>query len=104
MKTDSIEIFQTIRAALQPYAALDFSNRINSDDAYDLWSDKNFKSGAQSITERFFASVAIQDGGVIFHCAEAEESKIDELDDKAMLNIEDQLSATYKKFKEEEWV
>jgi len=104
MKTDAIEIFQTIRAALQPYAALDFSNRINSDDAYDLWSDKNFKSASESVTERFFAAVQIEGDDVVFKCSTAPDQNISELDDAAMLKIEDQLSLTYKTFKEEEWV
>lgn len=104
MKTDSIEIFQTIRATLQPYAALDFSNRINSDEAYDLWSDKNFKSGTQTVTERFFAAVEIKADGVQFRCGDNHNKTITELDDKDLLGIEDVLSATYKQFKEEEWV
>ena len=104
MKTDAIEIFQTIRAALQPYAALDFSNRINSDDAYDLWSDKNFKSASESVTERFFAAVQIEGDDVVFKCGTAPDQTISELDDAAMLKVEDQLSLTCKTFKEEEWV
>ena len=103
MKTDFIEIFQTIRAALQPYAALDFSNRINSDEAYDLWSDKNFKSESESVTERFFAAVEITGNGVSFRCG-TDEQLIEQLDTTYMAKIEDQLSATYKMFKEEEWV
>ena len=103
MKTDFIEIFQTIRAVLQPYAALDFSNRTNSDEAYDLWSDKNFKSESESVSERFFAAVEITADGVRFRCGE-DEQLIKELDTPAMTKIEDELSVTYKMFKEKEWV
>jgi hypothetical protein len=107
MKTDPIEIFQTIRAALQPYAALDFSNRISSESRYDLWSEKNIK--AENITERFFAEVAIEDNAVVFrYSALTGDSKVDEqvseLDDVTMKKVEDNLSAAYKVFKEQEWV
>ena len=108
MKTDAVEIFQTIRAALQPYATLGFSNRINSDEAYDLWSDKNIKTGSADRNETFFSSVQIEDGGVTFRYTSSAEpassQKITELDDVLMKQIEDELSIAYKYFKEQEWV
>jgi hypothetical protein len=107
MKTDLIEIFQTIRAALQPYATLGFANRINSEELYDLWSEKNIK--AQNITERFFASVKIETEYVSFSYStltgdDVVEEQVKQLDDVAMKKIEDDLSAAYKVFKEQEWV
>jgi hypothetical protein len=54
MKTDFVEIFQTIRAALQPYATLGFSNRVNSETVYELWSDKNVVIEGRKRTEVFF--------------------------------------------------
>lgn len=107
MKTDLIEIFQTIRAALQPYATLGFANRINSEELYDLWSEKNIK--AQNITERFFAAVKIEAEHVSFSYStlagdDVVEQEVKQLDDVAMKKIEDDLSATFKVFKEQEWV
>ncbi len=107
MKTDLIEIFQTIRAELQPYAALDFTNRVNSEEEYDLWSEKNIKE--QDITERFFASVKIESDHVCFHYSaltgDAQlQEKVTALDDVLKMKIDDELSATYKMFKESEWI
>jgi hypothetical protein len=107
MKTDPIEIFQTIRAELQPYAALDFTNRISSESRYDLWTEKNIK--AENITERFFAEVAIENNQAIFRYSSLTgDSKLDEviseLDDVTMKKVQDNLSAAYKVFKEQEWV
>lgn len=107
MKTDLIEIFQTIRAELQPYAALDFTNRVNSEEEYDLWSEKNIKE--QDITERFFASVKIEADYVCFRYSaltgdDQLQKKITELDEVMMMKIDEELSATYKTFKESEWI
>ena len=61
MKTDLVEIFQTIRASLQPYAALGFSNRLNTDEVYDLWSDKNIEHGfMKSVPRPFFQVLAFR--------------------------------------------
>jgi hypothetical protein len=107
MKTDFIEIFQTIRAELQPYAALGFTNRINSEQEYDLWSEKNIKE--EGITERFFAGVKIESDHVCFRYSdltgkEELQEKITQLDDVLKLKTDTELSATYKIFKEQMWV
>ena len=107
MKTDLIEIFQTIRAELQPYAALGFTNRLNSEEAYDLWSEKNIKQ--QGVTERFFVEVKIEGAQVVFRYAdESSEGKgqieVTELDDLQLSKIQDQLAITHTTFKEQEWV
>ena len=108
MKTDAVEIFQTIRAALQPYATLGFSNRINSDEEYDLWSDKNVKIEGLERNETFFACLKIEGDGVHFKYTDADElvssKEIKELDDVLMKQIENELSIAYKYFKEQEWV
>lgn len=106
-KTDFIEIFQTIRAELQPYAALGFNNRTNSEETYDLWSEKNIKE--QDITERFFASVKIESDHVCFRYSNLTgvgeiQERITMLDDVLKLKIDTELSATYKAFKEQMWV
>jgi len=107
MKTDLIEIFQTIRAELQPYAALGFTNRTNSEEIYDLWSEKNIK--AENITERFFAEVRIEAGKVLFRYAGDSEAgkgqiEVTELDDIQLSKIQDELAVTHTAFKEQEWV
>jgi hypothetical protein len=107
MKTDFIEIFQTIRAELQPYATLGFTNRINSEQAYDLWSEKNIKE--EGITERFFASIHIESDHVCFSYSNLTgdaklKEMITQLDDVLKLKIDTELSATYKVFKEQMWV
>lgn len=107
MKTDFIEIFQTIRAELQPYTALGFTNRINSDNEFDIWSEKNIKE--QGITERLFASVKIESDHVCFRYSNKEgdaelQEKVIQLDDKFMLKIDAELAETYKIFKENMWV
>lgn len=40
MKTDLIEIFQTIRAQMQPYAVEGFKNKTNTDSAYHLCTEQ----------------------------------------------------------------
>jgi hypothetical protein len=107
MKTDYIEIFQTIRAELQPYAALGFTNRTNSESEYDLWSEKNIKE--DNVTERFFASIKIEEDHVCFRYStitgdDQLQERITKLDDVSKMKIDDILSATYKTFKETEWV
>lgn len=110
MKTDLIEIFQTIRAALQPYATLGFNNRVNSEEEYDLWSEKNLEVEGAQRTETFFASLKIEDDQVALELLPEDlpvherTMVIKELDDIAMNLIEDKVAAGYKIFKEKEWI
>jgi len=109
MKKDAVEIFQTIRAVLQPYATLGFFNRINSDSEYDLWSDKNITVNDQQRKETFFAAVKIINEAVFFNCYDVEdrpfmEKDISELDEPILDQLEDQLSITYRIFVEKEWI
>ena len=125
MKPDFVEIFQTIRASLQPYATLGFSNRTNSETTYDLWSDKNVEIDGEQKHEVFFASVSIEEDHVAFHFMPAfarpdikrvfdeeqlqllkEDSyfHITELDELLMSKIEDVLAEGYRLYKERTWV
>lgn len=125
MKTDFIEIFQTIRAVLQPYAALGFDNRTNSETTYDLWSDKNIVVEGSKKNEVFFASVTIHKGHVGFYYmpvyAEPEMKKmfdpallkllkgkscfhIKGLDEVLLTHIESALAEGYRLYKEKGWV
>lgn len=110
MKTDLIEIFQSIRATLQPYAALGFNNRTNSEVKYDLWSEKNLEIDGDKRTETFFVSLDIKDDHVSVELLPAELPQhertmvVKELDDLLLHIIEDKVAAGYKIFKEQEWV
>jgi len=110
IKTDLIEIFQTIRATLQPYATLGFNNRVNSEEEYDLWADKNVKIKGVERTEVFFVSLKIEDRMVSLNILPDDLSEhespllIKELDDVALNQIEGRIAAGYKIFKENEWV
>jgi hypothetical protein len=125
MKTDLIEIFQTIRASLQPYATLGFDNRTNSETLYDLWSNKNVEINGTARNEVFFTSVSIDDSyvsvrlfpddqvkelnnvlGASLQGLETEEGylKIIELDDTLLGQIEEAVAATYKIYKDHGWV
>jgi hypothetical protein len=110
MKTDLVEIFQTVRAALQPYATLGFNNRTNSEEKYDLWSELNVELEGEKRTETFFANLEIKEDHVIFDLLAPELPQheralvIKELDDVTLNLIEDKVAAGYKIFKEQEWV
>lgn len=125
MKTDFVEIFQTIRASLQPYASLGFSNRINSETNYDLWSDKNVVIEGKKKNEVFFAGVMIHKEHVGFYFLSADTDldikrifdpglpnslkgescfHIKKLDAVLMQHIETALAEGFKLYKEKGWV
>lgn len=110
MKTNLIEIFQTIRAAIQPYATLGFTNRVNSEQEYDLWAETKAVYQGEERTEFFFADLRIEEDHVAFtllpdELPEHEKTMlIKELDDVTLNLIEDKVAAGYKIFKEQEWV
>jgi len=111
MKTDLVEIFQTIRAAAQPYATLGFSNRMNTNLTYDLWSDKNIEIDSEKRAETFFASISIQDDHVLLSTGfdykllgNRSAIEVKQLDEVLMNQIEETFAAGYKQFKEKEWV
>ncbi|RZL40574.1 MAG: hypothetical protein EOP00_26475 [Pedobacter sp.] len=80
MKTDFVEIFQTIRANLQPYTANGFTARVNSETVYELWSEKLFDASGNKIDVVPFASVTIADDAVKFCLL-----SIDKVDDKSKI-------------------
>lgn len=125
MKTDAIEIFQTIRAVLQPYTTLGFNNRENSETTYDLWSDKNVEIEGKMRHEVFFASVKIFKSHVGFYFmpvyAEPDLKDIfapgllellkgkscfhvKKLDEILVKQIEEALAEGYRLYKEKGWV
>ncbi|MGY4384213.1 hypothetical protein ACVWYN_001239 [Pedobacter sp. UYP24] len=125
MKTDLVEIFQTIRASLHPYATMGFDNRTNSDTVYDLWSNKNVKIAGEEKHEVFFTSIIIEKTHVAIHLLPDEmeddlEGLVDsnllkllkkrsgihikELDESLLSHIEDSFAACFKHYKEAAWV
>jgi hypothetical protein len=110
MKTDLIEIFQTIRASLQPYATLGYNNRTNSDEKYDLWSELTVEAEGEKRTETFFVNLEIKDDYVLldllpdFLPEHERPMIIKELDDITENLIEDKVASGYKIFKDKEWV
>ena len=125
MKTDLVEIFQTIRASLQPYAASGFTARTNTDTAYELWSEKNVDVNGEPQTEIYFAGVLIGDGAVQFKLRPIKEDaslknllhenllvslnnddsfKITALDENLMEQINDAIVIGYTNYKQKGWV
>ncbi len=125
MKTDLVEIFQTIRAEMQPYATTGFDARANSDTAYDLWSEKEVTIENRKRKEVYFAGVVIRKGYVgfyympvyaepdvkaIFHPSLLKLLKgkscfhIKKLDDILLHQISEALATGFKLYKQNGWV
>lgn len=66
MKTDVIEIFQSIRSVLQPYDAVGFETSINSANAYELYTTKEILVNNKK-QKVYFCGVKICNGNVEFH-------------------------------------
>ena len=120
MKTDLVEIFQTIRAGLQPFSNRGYTAQQNTDEAFDLFSEKNIEEGDTKITERFLCGVYIEEQAVEvkmnakdFDSSNQEPVKFDgdfsgfsveELDDAKLQDILLQIEITHTKFKENGWI
>lgn len=125
MKTDLVEIFQTIRAEMQPYASSGFDARVNSDSAYDLWSEKEVTIENRKRKEVYFAGIVIRKDYVgfyympvytepdiksIFHPSLLKLLKgkscfhVKKLDDILLQQISDALAAGFKLYKQNGWV
>ncbi|WP_231459452.1 MULTISPECIES: hypothetical protein [unclassified Pedobacter] len=120
MKTDLVEIFQTIRASLQPFAALGYTVHENSETGYDLYSEKNIEVDGEKITERFFAGVYINGSevevkvntqefepsnpNIIKFDSEKVGLKVNSLDNEKLKEIDTLVEIINVHFKEKEWV
>lgn len=120
MKTDLVEIFQTIRAGLQPYATRRYTVHENSENGYDLYSEKNIEINGEKITERFFAGIYINGNSVEIKLNTSEFNaknqdlqsfgddksglSISELDDEKLKEIEVLIEIVHNNFKEKEWI
>ena len=67
MKTDFIEIFQTIRAQMQPYAVEGFKVKTDSDLAYHLSTDQQLNKQHIENTEIYFFGVEVKSDYVGFY-------------------------------------
>ena len=120
MKTDLVEIFQTIRAGMQPYATRGYTVHENSETGYDLYSEKNITINGQKITERFFSGVYINGNEVEVKVNTEEFSttnqqldnfgenkaglKIRKLDQAKLKEVETLIEIIHTNFKEKEWI
>lgn len=120
MKTDLVEIFQTIRAGMQPYATRGYTVHENSETGYDLYSEKNVELNGEKVTERFFAGVYINGSGVEVKVNTEEFTskneqlinfgknttglKITQLDDVKLKEVETLIEIIHTNFKEKEWI
>lgn len=120
MKTDLVEIFQTIRASVQPYATRGYTVHENSETGYDLYSEKNIEIEGEKVTERFFAGIYINGESVELKLNTTEFSnsnqnledfgdnksglKIKQLDDSKLTEVETLVEIIHTNFKEKEWI
>ena len=120
MKTDLVEIFQTIRAGLQPYATRGYTVHENSETGYDLYSEKNIENEGGKTTERFFGGIYINGNEVEVKVNTNELStsnqelvrfgddksglKLTELDDVKLKEVETLIEIIHAHFKEKEWI
>jgi len=120
MKTDLVEIFQTIRAITQPYASQGYTVHENSETGYDLYSEKNIDTSQEKITERFFAGIYINGDAVEvqLNTEEFEPNNDDlsdfggnkkgyvlkNLDDAQAKEIKTYIEIIHTHFKEKEWI
>ncbi|MCZ4222662.1 hypothetical protein [Pedobacter rhodius] len=120
MKTDLVEIFQTIRASLQPYATRGYTVHENSETGYDLYSEKNIEVDGKNITERFFAGIYISGNEVEVNLnttdidtanqnlsdlgSDKSGLKITELDHNKLKEVETLIEIIHTNFKEKEWI
>ena len=120
MKTDLVEIFQTIRASVQPYASRGYTVHENSETGYDLYSEKNIEVAGEKVTERFFAGIYVNGDTVEVKVNTKEFStsnqsltdhgddksglKLKELDDTKLKEVETLVEIIHTHFKEKEWI
>lgn len=120
MKTDLVEIFQTIRAGLQPYATRGYTVHENSETGYDLFSEKNIVTENEKITEQFFCGVYIkgetveikvntvdfdsQNQDLIDFDGDTKGLIIKELNDAKQKDVELLIEIIHTNFKENEWI
>ena len=125
MKTDFIEIFQTIRAQLQPYTVAGFKTKTNSNLAYHLTTDQQYHKMDIKNNETYFFGVEVKNGyvGLYFNSNFTDKEidllfspelsamliakdclQITELDNNVLKSIINALNLGSKIFKQKGWV
>lgn len=125
MKTDLVEIFQTMRAILQPYENMGFNVRVNSENTFDVWSEKNIVIDGRKRNEIHFCTIKINKGYVGFYFMPyyADEDiragfhpellkllkgkscfHVKKLDNALLGQLESALKVGYTLYKKNEWV
>lgn len=122
MKTEMVELFQTIRASLQPYAAMGFEANVNTEAEFQLVTERRGRDASN--TPVFFSGIKIMNNHVRFclfsdiNSPELENvlkvtmkdhltnrcMNIDQLTDQLLNSIELALSEGFKFYKEKGWV
>lgn len=124
MKTDFVEIFQTVRAEMQPYTVQGLNAEVNAETSYQLSTAKAIAIADKVKEEVFFAGVEIKKDHVLVKFATANSDldtlifqpelvkllqdssslKVTALDDILMEKISVALASTFTYFKQNEWV
>jgi ribonuclease BN (tRNA processing enzyme) len=125
MKTDLVEIFQTIRANLQPYTASGFTARLNTETEYDVWADKQIDVHGEKKDIVRFGSVTIESDHVAFclsplgeepelkqvihpeliqHLKDDSCFHFTQLDEEMVAKIYDALVVCFTNFKQKGWI
>jgi hypothetical protein len=124
MKTDVIEIFQSIRSVLQPYDAVGFETSINSANAYELYTTKEILINNKK-QKVYFCGVKICNGNVEFYLKpiflnpeiknilhpdlmkllkENSLFYVNMLDEQLLNHISQALNVGFTYYKQQEWV
>lgn len=124
MKTDLIEIFQTIRAQIQPYTIEGFKNKEDSEFAYHLCTEEQIALTELHKDEIYFFGTEVKDGYVGFYfnpifttqemnslfdvdllnlLKQDNAYHITELDDLLLEQISNALEAGFKYYKQKGW-
>ena len=125
MKTNVIEIFQTIRAVMQPYEAQGFATHMCSDTEYELRSEKLIVLDSGEKTQMYFAGLRILENTVVFNLSPMNISandqpvlsdevanlftriakfKVTALDETLLEKITAALARGFKIYKQQGWV
>lgn len=120
MKTDLVEIFQTVRASLQPYASLGFEAKINTETKYALFTAQKvdqLSPSLQFVNLQILQDVVelcvldsskLADIRIIFPKIAGLNEKgckaIHSIDEKGIDEIETALSEGFKIYKQKGWV
>lgn len=125
MKTDLIEIFQTVRAQMQPYAVEGFKSKTNTDSAYHLCTDAQVDITELIKNQVYFFGLEVKEGYVglyfrpvytakemnvifspnlVMQLKENDCFHITRLDDLLLEQISNALKSGFKFYKQKGWI